>query len=133
MGKGWINNPIVRSIVSVALGAIIGSIITGTYQIYIYNKQKAELNSTKMVVEDKNLEIAEFRKELRECQKKMPEMPVTVVDPATGNQLYIGRPIGKELHYEFPITLNDGQGSYRIDQYRLLNEFEGKLIILRKK
>ena len=77
----------------------------------------------------KNRETLNLKKEIQSLKNQMPEIPVTVIDPATKNQLYIGRPIPKPTHYEFPITLNDGQGSYRIDQYKWSNEFKGVLII----
>jgi hypothetical protein len=59
-------------------------------------------------------------------------MPTIAIDRRTGNYLYIGRPIGhSEPHggyYEFPVTLNDGKGEYRIDKYDLMN----KALIIKK-
>ena len=81
----------------------------------------------------KNKEITDLKKEIQSIKNQMPEIPVTVIDLATKNQLYIGRPIPRPTHYEFPITLNDGQGSYRIDQYRWFSDFKGVLIIQKGK
>lgn len=80
----------------------------------------------------KSNEITELKKEIQSLKNQMPEIPITVIDPATKNQLYIGRPIKKLTYYEFPITLNDGRGSYRIDQYNLLNKYSGKLIVIKE-
>lgn len=59
-------------------------------------------------------------------------MPTTVIDRKTGNYLYIGRPIGHSEpyggYYEFPVTLNDGKGEYRIDKYDLMN----KVLVIKK-
>ena len=81
----------------------------------------------------RQFEVHDLKKEIQNLKSQMPEMPITVIDPATKNQLYIGRPIPRPTHYEFPITLNDGQGSYRIDQYRWFSRFKGALIVQREK
>jgi len=78
----------------------------------------------------KNKEIGNLKQELTNLENQMPKMPVTVVDPATKNQLYIGTPIPRSTHYEFPIILNDGKGVYRIDHYALENRFKGKLVVI---
>lgn len=126
--KKWWHDPLFLVLVS-----ILG---TGTFSFFIashiFNKQKAELGEVQLIVADKKDEIAELKKENKVLRDRMPEMPITVVDKDTGNQLYIGRPIPRLTHYEFPITLNDGQGSYRIDQYNWLNRYSGKLIVIKE-
>ncbi len=77
----------------------------------------------------KNKEISELKKGIQSIKNQMPELPVTVIDAATKNQLYIGRPIPRLTHYEFPIILNDGKGVYRIDRYALQDQFNALLII----
>ncbi len=77
----------------------------------------------------KMLEVADLKNEIAELKNKIPEIPVRVVHKSTGNELYIDKPIAHPNYYEFPITLNDGMGQYRIDQYKYLNQFKGALIV----
>ena len=123
--KEWWHKPLYVAITSI----ILTNFIQFYFNSYSTSRQKAELDQFKLMLTDKNNEIVELKNENKALADKKPEIPVTVIDKATGNQLYIGRPIPRPTHYEFPITLNDGQGFYRIDQYNILNQFKGMLII----
>lgn len=127
--EGWWQKPLfinlIRPFLEIALTGII------TWNIAVFS-QKADLSSLRLVLGNKDNEIAELKKEIQVLRDRRPELPVTVEDKTTGNQLYIGRPIAHRDYYEFPITLNDGQGFYRIDQYKFLNEFKGMFIIVKE-
>jgi len=127
--KRWWNSRLFVGIAS----SVVSALILGSVSLYIYSKQSEKINQIELVLEDKNRQIAELKKENNFLRNKKPEIPVTVIDKSTGNQLYIGRPLPRKTHYEFPITLNDGKGSYRIDHYYQQNKFKAILVIKESK
>lgn len=112
--KEWYHKPLWVAVIAIVLSTLINQVI--------FHCQRKDVLKVQLVSE-----IFKGSEKM-----EMPELPLTIIDKQTANQLYIGRPIAHPAYYEFPITLNDGKGSYRIDRYDIINKYAGKTIYIEK-